>query len=49
MEFGVIAIIAAIVAFTACLYEVNVWHRKRRRAMTPKERLAEDDDILNMW
>jgi hypothetical protein len=49
MILGAVAIIAATVVAAACIYEVNVWYRKVRAAMTPKEREADDNDILNMW
>ena len=49
MDLGAVAIIAAIVVFAACIYEVNVWYYKIRREMTPEEREADDKDPLNMW
>lgn len=49
MDIFAVAIIAAIVVFIACIYEANVWYRKRREAMTPEERKADDNDVLDMW
>ena len=49
MEIGVVGAIAAIVAFVACLYEINIWDRQRRALMTEEQRKVEDNDALNMW